>query len=82
MKRIIGKVTHYYGKIGVAVVRLTGALRLGDLVKFRSGKREVEEAVVEIQVDRKDVPAAGAGTEVCVKVHDPVEPGEDITKLV
>lgn len=82
MKRIIGKVTHYYGKIGVAVVKLTGSLRLGDLVKFRSGKREVKEAVVEMQVDHKDIPIAEAGTEVGVKVHDPVEPGSDVTKLV
>lgn len=82
MKRLIGTVTHYYGKIGVAVVQLTGKVRLGDLIKFRSGGREIKQAVVEIQVDHKDVSEAAEGMEVGVKVSDPVEPGAEVTNLV
>ena len=59
MGKEIGKVTHWYNKIGVAVVKLTGTLKKGDKIIIKRGDEEIEETVTSIQVDYKDVDSAG-----------------------
>ena len=81
MNRQIGVVTHYYDRAKVAVVRLTSTLHLGDVVKIVRGRRELAQAVVEIQLDRADIPEASEGQEVGIKVSDPVKRGSRVVKL-
>ena len=77
----IGKVTHYYGKVGVAIVKLSGALKVGDKVKIQSGDAEFEQAVESMEVDRKRVEEAGDGDEVGLKVDQKPKDGAAVYKL-
>ena len=43
----IGKVTHYYDKIGVAIVELNGTLSVGEKVKFTRGGEDLFEQAVD-----------------------------------
>lgn len=75
METPIGKVTHFYGKAGVAVVSLTAPLKVGDRVKVKDRDREWEQEVASMQVDRQPVNEASAGSEVAIKVDDKVHEG-------
>ena len=67
----IGKVTHYYGKIGVAIVELKAGLKVGDKIKIGNKDEEgAEEEVASMQIDHKDVSKAKKGDVVGIQVKE------------
>lgn len=76
----IGKITHYYSKIGVGIVELTDSLKVGDKVKVKGHSTEFEQNVDSIQIDHKEVTEAKAKDVVGIKVNDKVREGDEIYK--
>ena len=74
-KDLLGKVIHYYDKIGVAVVKLKKPLKVGDLVKFVKGNNEIQQTIESMQLEHKGVSKAKAGEEVAVKVDQEAKKG-------
>ena len=64
----LGKVVHYYDRIGVAIVELTGPVMVGDLLTFRRGKREFTQPVSSMQINHQPVEKAGKKQVVGIKV--------------
>lgn len=82
MEEKIGKITHYFGKIGVGVIELTdGSLAVGDTIKVRGGDREFEQTVSSMQIDHAEVPMANVGQAVGLKVDQPVKEDDEVFKL-
>lgn len=54
MKKV-GRVTHYYGKLGVAIVELSDTLKVGDLIRIENGRTSIEQIVSSMQVDHRPV---------------------------
>ena len=78
----VGKVTHYYDKIGVAVVELMADLSVGDAIKFTRGGEDIFEQTVEsMQVEHNKIQSAKKGDIVGLKVNQPVKEGSEIFKL-
>jgi translation elongation factor EF-1alpha len=78
----IGKVTHYYDKIGVAVVELSGALAVGDTIKFtRGGEDLFEQPVESIQIEHEKKDSASKGEVVGLKVTSEVKEGAEVYKV-
>ena len=75
MTKEIGKITHWYDKIGVAVVKLTGALKVGDAIKVKKGETEFDDTVISMQLDHKDVTAGKKGEAVAIKLSQPTKEG-------
>ena len=76
MDNPIGKVVHYYDKLGVAIIDLqNGGLKIGDQIKFKKGDSEFTQAVDSLQVDHKDVDSVKKGDSFGVKVNQPTKPG-------
>ena len=76
----IGKITHYYDKIGVAIINLTDTLNVGDKIKLEGGKNEFEQEVTEMEVDHKKVNSAKAGDVVGLKVKEKTREGALVLK--
>src|SRR3990167_3621299 len=74
----IGKVVHWYDKLGVAVVKLNKALKVGSQVKVRRGEQEFTDNVTSMQLDHKSVKAGKKGEEVAIKVSQQVKEGAEI----
>lgn len=74
-KKAVGKVTHYYDKIGVAIIELASALKVGDKVKFTKGDFEHEQAVDSMQIERANVDSAKKGAIIGIKVDVPIREG-------
>ena len=64
----IGKVNHWYDKIGVAVVKLSGTLSVGDKVKVKKGEVEFEGEISSMQLDHEEIESGKKGKEVAVKI--------------
>lgn len=77
----IGKIIHYYDKIGVAIVRLSGALKVGDKIKVEGNKNEFEQTVDSIQMDHKEITVGETGQEVGIKLTQKANEGALIIKL-
>ena len=74
----VGTVTHYFDKIGVAVVDLTGDLSVGD--KVRIGNPGLIQEIKSIQVEHEKIESAGKGESIGLKVDEPVKKGDEVFK--
>jgi putative protease len=74
----LGKVTHYYPKIGVAVVELKAPLKIGDKILVRRSTTNFEQIVESMQIEHKNVQFAEAGKSVGLKVIQRVREGDII----
>lgn len=77
----VGKVTHYFDKISVAVVQVDSTLRTGDQVKF-TGSNEFQQEIASMQVEHQAVPEAKKGDAIGIKVDQPVKEGDEVYKIV
>jgi putative protease len=78
----IGKVTHYYDKIGVAVLELNSDLGTGDKIKFtRGGEDLFEQDVTSMQVEHEKIDKAKKGDIVGMKTDQPVKDGAEVFKV-
>ena len=78
----VGKVTHYYDKIGVAIVELDGTLSVGDKIKFvRGGEDLFEQDVTSMQMEHERVETAKAGQTVGLKTDQEVKDAADVHKV-
>lgn len=77
MEKEIGVVTHYFDKIGVAVIKLAKAgLKNGETIKIRGGeKTDFDQVVESMQVEHEPVERAKKGEEVGLKVSEKVREG-------
>ena len=78
----VGKVTHYYDKIGVAIVELDGTLSVGEKIKFvRGGEDLFEETVESIQIEHEKRNSASKGDVVGLKVNEAVKEQAEVYKV-
>lgn len=79
-QKILGKVTHYYDHLGVAVIKLAKSanLKKGDQIQIKGNKTDLTQAVGSLQVNHADVEAVKAGDDFGVKVDKPVKEGDQV----
>ncbi len=57
-KKLVGKISHYYNKIGVAVVELVDDLKEGDKISIEHGDTAFEQTVESMQIEHEKVKEA------------------------
>lgn len=77
-EKVLGKVTHYYDRIGVAIVELKALLAVGDVVTFRRGTVEFTQPVRSLQIEHASVAKAKRGEQVGLKVKKPIKEGAKV----
>lgn len=77
----VGKIDHYYDKIGVAVVEVLAALKVGDRVKIGKDESAFEQEIDSMQVEHEQVQNAKKGQSVGLKVDQPVKKGDEVFKV-
>ena len=82
-KTLVGKVSHFFGKIGVAALSLSGDLKVGDKVSFehKDGSAVGEATVESMQINHVDVQSAGPGDDVAIKVAAKAHDGNLVYKV-
>ena len=77
----VGKVSHWFGKIGVAGVELTGKVAVGDRIHVRGHTTDFEQDVVSMQIMHQDVKEAKSGDDVGIKLKFRARAGDSVYKV-
>lgn len=78
----IGRVTHYFGKIGVAAIEITqGTLAVGDTIHVKGHTSDFTEVVDSIQLDGKPIEQATPGQNVGLKVPEHAREHDVVYKM-
>ena len=78
----IGRITHYYSNIGVAVLELTkGSLKVGDTIHIKGHTTDLTEPVNSMQVEHESIEEAKKGQAVGLKVTDHVREHDTVYKV-
>ncbi len=66
--KALGKVTHFFDRISVAIVKTAGTIKVGDFLRFLGKAGEFVQKVDSIQINHKNVPVVNKGAEIGIKV--------------
>ena len=79
----VGEVIKFFGKIGVAAIRVVeGSLKVGDQIRIVGKTTDFTQTLESIQIENKSVPEAGPGADIGVKVKDKVREHDMVYKVV
>jgi translation elongation factor EF-Tu-like GTPase len=79
----VGEIIKYFGKIGVAAIRLTeGSLKVGDTIHIVGHTSDVTQTIDSMQIENKNVQEAGPGADIGVRVKDKVREHDVVYKVV
>ncbi len=79
----IGEVIKYFGKIGVAALRLSeGSLKVGDTIHIVGRTTDFTQPIDSMQIENKNVQEAGPGADIGIKVKDRVREHDVVYKVV
>lgn len=78
----VGKITHYFDKIGVAVVELVDTLKTGDQIRIGGVGKDFQMTVSSMQVEHEQIEEAKKGNTIGMKVDQSVRVGDEVFKLI
>jgi len=79
----IGLVTHYFGKLSVAIIKITDdTLSPGDTIHIKGHTTNLTQPVASIEVDRKPIAQAKKGDDIGIKVTDHVRDNDVVYKVI
>jgi len=80
-KTLIGKVTHFYDKIGVGVIELTADLKEGDKISIEKDGEAFEQTVSSMQIENDKIQEAKAGQAIGMKLDKPAKANSEVFKV-
>ncbi len=80
--KLIGKITHYFSNIEVAVIKLSAPLKVRETIRVVGGQEtDFEQKVSSMQIDHKEVKSAKKGDSVGMKIDEKVHEGYKVFKI-
>jgi len=79
--KLIGKVTHYFSKIWVAVIELSDVLKVGDTIRIVGGETDFNQVIESMEIEHQKVKEAKAGDSVGLKVSQKIREGYKVYKI-
>ena len=74
----IGNVTHFYGKIKVAIIKFNKPVKVGTDIVVRGATTEFKQTIASMQWDHEPIKIAKTGKEVGVKIKKKVHEGDRV----
>jgi len=81
-KKLVGKVTHYFSKIGVAVVELSDDVKVGDRIKVEGVTTSFEQVIESMEIENEKVELATVGQSIGLKMKDRVRLHDNVYKIM
>ena len=79
----IGVVIHYWGKIGVAGLKITdGELKIGDTIHIKGHTSDFTQQVDSMQIESEKVDVARVGEEIGLEVGDHTREHDEVFKVL
>jgi putative protease len=81
-EELIGVVTHYYGHLSVAAIRLeSGSLSVGDTIRVLGHTSDFRQRVQSMQIEHQSVTEAGKRQEIGLKVTEQARENDLVYKV-
>ena len=80
-KKLVGKISHYFTKIGVGVVELSDELKVGDRISIEGATTNIQQTVDSMQIEHENVQSAGSGQSIGLKIVERTREGDLVYKL-
>ncbi len=77
-KKSIGTITHFFGGIGVAIIKLASPLEVGTRVQIKGATTDFEYTISSMQFDHKEIEKGKKGQEIGVKVEEKAREGDEV----
>ena len=77
-EREVGKITHYYSNIGVAIVEVTDTVSVGDKIHVQGATSDFEQEIGSMQIEHDSVETAEAGQVIGLKVDEKTRDGDKV----
>jgi len=79
--KLIGKISHYFGNIGVAVIELSDKLKAGDTIRVVGGETDFNQTVESMEIEHQKIKEAKKGDSVGLKIDQKVREGYKVYKV-
>ena len=77
----VGKVTHYFAKIRVAVIEVTdGSIKVGDEIHIKGHTSDFRQKVDSMQMEHENVEISDPGQSIGLKMAEPVRANDMVYK--
>ena len=76
----IGRITHFFSNISVAVIELNAPLNVGDTIIIKGPNTDFEQVVNSMQIEHKNVQRAEKGQSIGLKVAQRVRETDTVYK--
>jgi len=78
----VGKITHYYDHIGVAVLHLFEELKVGETIHIHGRLTDFTQRVGSMEIEHQKIDIARPNDEVALKVLEPVREGDILYRVI
>ena len=81
-KKLVGKISHYYGKIGVAVVEVEDEINVGDTISIEGVVTNLKQTVDSMEIEHKQIKKAKKGDSIGLRVAEKVRENDNVYKII
>jgi translation elongation factor EF-1alpha len=78
--REVGRVSHFFGRINVAIIEAKGTISVGDHIFIKGPTTDIEQTVDSMEIEHEKVQQAKAGQSIGMKVKDRVRENDVVYK--
>ncbi len=79
--KLVGRINHYFAKIGVAIIELSDSLKVGDTIRVVGKGGRFDQPVDSMELDKNKIQEANAGDVVGLKVVQKAKEGAEVYRL-
>ena len=80
-QKSIGRVTHFFGNLGVAIVKFKKPVSAGATVHFKGATTDFKAAISSMQYNHKPIARAPKNKEIGIKVKERVREGDEVFEV-
>ena len=81
-EELVGKITHYFGKIEVGIIELGKKLNVGDTIHIKGGTTDFEQEIKSMQIEHEQIEKAKKGDVIGLKVKEKVREEDEVYKVL
>ena len=78
--REVGRVSHFFGRINVAIIEVTDTISVGDQIFIKGPTTDIEQTIDSMEIEHEKVKQVEAGQSIGMKVNGLVRENDIVYK--